>query len=134
MPALLAAPAAGATPLWLTNARLLDGTGAAPRDGTSVLVRDGRVEAIGGAGEPPPPDASTVDLEGRTLMPGLIDAHAHVLAKLPESDEGTEPLLPGTGAHVVAKGDRPRPLSAAEGNQVQMVRPEVRRRFTEPVL
>ena len=99
MPALLAAPAAGATPLWLTNARLLDGTGAAPRDGASVLVRDGRVEAIGGAGEQPPPDASTVDLEGRTLMPGLIDAHAHVLAKLPAPAEGTEPLLPGTAAH-----------------------------------
>ena len=102
MPALLAAPAAGAIPLWLTNARLLDGTGAAPRGGASVLVRDGRVEAIAGAGEQPPPDAWTVDLEGRTLMPGLIDAHAHVLAKLPETAEGTEPLLPGTGAHVVA--------------------------------
>jgi imidazolonepropionase-like amidohydrolase len=102
MPALLAAPAAGAIPLWLTNARVLDGTGAAPRGGASVLVRDGRVEAIAGAGEQPPRDASTVDLEGRTLMPGLIDAHAHVLAKLPASDEGTEPLLPGTGAHVVA--------------------------------
>jgi imidazolonepropionase-like amidohydrolase len=102
MPALLAAPAAGATPLWLANARLLDGTGAAPRGGASVLVRDGRVEAIGDMGEQPPPDVSTIDLDGRTLMPGLIDAHAHVLAKLPEPDEGTEPLLPGTGAHIVA--------------------------------
>jgi len=101
-PALLAAPAAGATPLWLTNARLLDGTGAAPRAGAAVLVRDGRIAAIGGAGEQPPLGASTVDLEGRTLMPGLIDAHAHVLAKLPAPAEGTEPLLPGTAAHVVA--------------------------------
>ena len=36
---------AGATPLRLTNARLLDGTGAAPREGATVLVRDGRIAA-----------------------------------------------------------------------------------------
>jgi imidazolonepropionase-like amidohydrolase len=102
MPALLASPAAGATPLWLTNARLLDGTGSAPRDGAAVLVRDGRIEAVSGAAEQPPAGAATIDLEGRTLMPGLIDAHAHILAKLPEPVEGAEPLLPGTAAHVVA--------------------------------
>jgi imidazolonepropionase-like amidohydrolase len=101
MPALLAAPAAGATPLWLTGARLLDGTGAAARPGVSVLVRDGRVEAVGGAGEPPP-GARAIDLAGRTLMPGLVDAHAHVYAKLPQPAGGAEPMLPGTSAHVVA--------------------------------
>jgi imidazolonepropionase-like amidohydrolase len=102
LPALLAAPAAGATPLWLTNARVLDGTGAAPRAGAAVLVRDGRIAAVTGAAEEPPAGASTIDLEGRTLMPGLIDAHAHIKAKLPEPAEGAEPLLPGTQAHVVA--------------------------------
>jgi imidazolonepropionase-like amidohydrolase len=99
LPALLAAPAAGATPLWLTNARLLDGTGAAPRERASVLVRDGRIEAVGAER---PADAVAVDVGGRTLMPGLVDAHAHVLAKLREPAEGAEPLLPGTAAHVVA--------------------------------
>jgi len=102
LPALLAAPPAGATPLWLTNARLLDGTGAAPRERASVLVRDGRIEAVGDAAAERPNDAATIDLEGRTLMPGLVDAHAHVLAKLPAPVEGAEPLLPGTAAHVVA--------------------------------
>ena len=102
LPALLAAPPAGATPLWLTNARLLDGTGAAPRERASVLVRDGRIEAVGDAAAERPNDAATIDLEGRTLMPGLVDAHAHVLAKLPAPAEGAEPLLPGTAAHVVA--------------------------------
>jgi imidazolonepropionase-like amidohydrolase len=99
LPALLAAPAAGATPLWLTNARLLDGTGAGPRERASVLVRDGRIESVGGE---PPDDAVTVDLEGRTLMPGLVDAHAHVRVKLPAPAAGAEPLLRGTAAHVVA--------------------------------
>ncbi len=100
LPALLAAPPPG-PPLWLTNARLLDGTGAAPREGASVLVRDGRIERVAGAADAPP-DAAAIDLEGRTLMPGLVDAHAHVKAKMPHPDEGAEPLLPGTAAHVVA--------------------------------
>ena len=102
LPALLAAPPPGPTPLWLTNARLLDGTGAPPREGASVLVRDGRIELVAGAADVPPGDAAAIDLEGRTLMPGLVDAHAHVKAKLPQPDEGAEPLLPGTSAHVVA--------------------------------
>jgi imidazolonepropionase-like amidohydrolase len=97
LPALLAAPPAGAQPLLLTNARLLDGTGAPPRDGATVLVRDGRVAAAG-----PADDAVAIDLEGRTLMPGLVDVHAHVRAKLRAPDAGAEPLLPGTAAHVVA--------------------------------
>ena len=65
-----------------------------------MLVRDGRIAAVGD--EPGNGDAVTIDLDGRTLMPGLIDAHAHVLAKLHEPSEGAEPLLPGTSAHVVA--------------------------------
>jgi imidazolonepropionase-like amidohydrolase len=102
LPALLAAPPQGATPLWLTNARLLDGTGGAPRERASVLLRGGRIEAVGDAGEEPSEGVATVDIEGRTLMPGLVDAHAHVLAKLPAPAAGVEPLLPGTAAHVVA--------------------------------
>jgi imidazolonepropionase-like amidohydrolase len=81
---------------------LLDGTGAAPHGRASVLVRDGRIEAVGSAGDDRPADAVTIDVGGRTLMPGLVDAHAHVLAKLREPAEGAEPLLPGTRAHVVA--------------------------------
>jgi len=102
LPALLAAPPAGAAPLWLTNARLIDGSGAAPREHASVLVRDGRIQAVGSAGDESPAGVITIDLARRTLMPGLIDAHAHVLAKLPAPADGAESLLPGTGAHVVA--------------------------------
>jgi imidazolonepropionase-like amidohydrolase len=99
LPALLAAPPAGARPLRLTNARLVDGTGAAPRERATVLVRDGRIAAVDDGRDAA---AVAVDLEGRTLMPGLIDVHAHVRAKLREPAAGAEPLLPGTAAHVVA--------------------------------
>jgi len=101
LPALLAAPAPGASTLWLANARLIDGTGGGAREGASVLVRDGRIERVGAAGEAVPEGATEIDLGGRTLMPGLVDAHAHVYAKPPKLAEGAEPLLPGTEAHFV---------------------------------
>jgi imidazolonepropionase-like amidohydrolase len=65
-----------ASALALTNARLLDGTGAPPRDEVTVVVAEGRIARLGA--EPPPPGAEVLDLEGRTLMPGLIDAHVHL--------------------------------------------------------
>ena len=87
-----------AAALWLTGGALFDGTGSAARPGAAVLVRDGVIEAIAPAGEPPPADADVIELDGRTLMPGLIDAHAHVKAELPQPDPGAEPLLANTRA------------------------------------
>jgi len=101
LPSLINDPPPAEEPLWLTNARLLDGTGAAPRDGVSMLVESGRIARIGGA---PPEHATTVDLDGRTLMPGLIDSHSHVGLSFatPSPRKGAEALLPGTVAHVLA--------------------------------
>ncbi len=66
------------TSLLLNDATLLDCTGADPRPYVSVLVEDGRVSRIGDAGSiAAPTDAQTVDCAGRTLMPGLTDAHVH---------------------------------------------------------
>jgi imidazolonepropionase-like amidohydrolase len=96
---LIAAPPPAPGRVWLTNARLFDGTGAAPRDGAAVLVADGRIERVGDTGDGAPDGARVVDLGGRTLMPGLIDAHAHVYPHLPVPEPGAEPLWPGTGAH-----------------------------------
>ncbi|HET9493372.1 MAG TPA: amidohydrolase family protein [Chloroflexia bacterium] len=66
--------------LLITNARLIDGTGTAPRDGTTVVVQDGRiVEVRHSGGDGSGEGAQVLDLEGRTLLPGLINAHCHVM-------------------------------------------------------
>jgi imidazolonepropionase-like amidohydrolase len=66
------------TALLLDNATLIDGTGAEPRANVSVLVEDGRIAQIGGAAALRAPEgARVVDCAGRTLMPGLTDAHVH---------------------------------------------------------
>jgi imidazolonepropionase-like amidohydrolase len=103
LPALIADPPRAEGRLWLTNARLFDGTGAAVRERVSVLVDAGRIAAVAEGAEAPPEGAVSVDLGGRTLMPGLIDAHAHVGVSFttPEPTHGAEPLLPGTVAHVL---------------------------------
>jgi imidazolonepropionase-like amidohydrolase len=62
----------------LINATLVDGTGTAARSGMAVTVRDGRITAIADR-EPPATDgARRIDLGGRHLLPGLIDAHSHI--------------------------------------------------------
>jgi imidazolonepropionase-like amidohydrolase len=57
---------------------MIDGTGAAPRDHVSLLLRNGVIEQIGGAQMTAPPGAEVRDLTGKTVMPGLISAHSHV--------------------------------------------------------
>jgi len=98
-PALIAAPGPAAGRLWLTNARLFDGTGGAVRDGSAVLVEDGRIRRVGDASEPCPDGARLLDVGQRLLMPGLTDAHTHAAGRLPETLRGAEPALPGTRAH-----------------------------------
>jgi imidazolonepropionase-like amidohydrolase len=68
-------------PILITGGTVVDGTGAAARRGESVLLRDGRVAALGSpADELATADPATVriDATGRTVMPGLIDAHTHL--------------------------------------------------------
>src|SRR5205814_3323302 len=64
----------------LKPAHVFDGESAQLRDGWVVLVRGEKIEAIGSETEvKAPTDAKVIDLPGMTLMPGLIDAHSHVL-------------------------------------------------------
>ena len=64
----------------LKPAHVFDGESAQLHDGWVVLVRGEKIEAIGSATEvKAPTDAKVIDLPGMTLMPGLIDAHSHVL-------------------------------------------------------
>jgi len=64
----------------LKPAHLFDGESAQLHDGWVVLVRGEKIEAVGPASEVKgPADAKVIDLPGTTLMPGLIEAHSHVL-------------------------------------------------------
>jgi imidazolonepropionase-like amidohydrolase len=101
-PCLLADPPPHPGRTWLADALLFDGTGAAPVPGSAVLVQDGRVVRIGSVRDAAPEGAQVVDLGGRVLLPGLIDAHAHVYADPPVPAEGAEPLHPGVTAHLLA--------------------------------
>ncbi|MGH2915057.1 MAG: amidohydrolase family protein [Solirubrobacteraceae bacterium] len=102
LPALLADAAPAAGQLWLTGGAVFDGVSLTRREGVSVLVTDGRIVAVPSAGEDPPEDATVLELEGRTLLPGLIDAHAHVKADLPVPDPGAEALLSEASPHFLA--------------------------------
>lgn len=98
-PALIASPPPHPRPLWLTNARLFDGAGTASRDNMAVLVENGLIRQIGSADDAPPFSADVIDLGGRVLMPGLIDAHTHASGEVPKTLKGAEPILDGTAAH-----------------------------------
>jgi len=56
-----------------------------PIEGGTVLVADGKIAAVAGADFKPPAGAATVDATGKWVLPGFIDAHAHLGA----SEEGT---------------------------------------------
>jgi imidazolonepropionase-like amidohydrolase len=73
-------PEPPAAPLAIVHATIwtADKAGTTYDNGT-ILLRDGRISALGKAGEVPvPPDAQVVDAAGRVVTPGLIDAHSHL--------------------------------------------------------
>ena len=73
-------PKPPATVYLLKPAHIFDGESAQLHDNWVVLVRGEKIEAVGPAGDVrAPADAKVIDLPGLTLMPGLIEAHSHIL-------------------------------------------------------
>lgn len=69
------APAAATV---FTGARIITGLDRAPLENASLLVENGRVVRVGRARDVTPPKGATVvSLEGKTIMPALIDTHTH---------------------------------------------------------
>ena len=90
------AGARGGPLLLLHDAVVIDGRGGPASPATSVLVADGRIAGIGPARELESryPDAEARDLDGRYLVPGFVDAHAHVtLGPVEVSVEGGAPTV-----------------------------------------
>ena len=98
-PALIAAPAAAHERIWLTGARLFDGTGSPLRENAAILIEDGIIRRIADAAEPCPDGAWPLDVGRRVLMPGLTDAHTHASGIIPQVAKGAEEPLPGIAAH-----------------------------------
>lgn len=63
----------------LTHVRVIDGTGTAPRDDQTLILRDGNIAVIGGAASVTiPAGAQVLDLTGKTVIPGLVMMHEHL--------------------------------------------------------
>jgi imidazolonepropionase-like amidohydrolase len=78
----VAALRAGSSPLALLHGRLIDGLGSEPVEDGFVLCREGRIESVGTMADyrrPSDEGLAEVDVAGRTLLPGLIDCHVHLV-------------------------------------------------------
>ena len=85
-------------PTALFGATVFTGTGERI-DGGTVLIRDGKIEAVG-AGLVPPASYDFVDAAGKYITPGLIDAHSHLgvypSPSVPAHSDGNELTDPNT--------------------------------------
>jgi imidazolonepropionase-like amidohydrolase len=63
----------------LEGATLIDGSGGTPKNDAVIIIRNGHIAAVARVNEISiPSDAERINLVGKTIIPGLIDAHAHV--------------------------------------------------------
>jgi imidazolonepropionase-like amidohydrolase len=78
-PATRAFVSMDAPKLALVHARVIDGTGAAPRENQVLLVERGLISAVGDSAQVAvPAGARVVDLAGRTVLPGFVMVHEHM--------------------------------------------------------
>ena len=98
LPSSLAAENAAVTAL--RCGRLLDPASGSVTEGAVVVVRGGRIEAVGKA---VPPGARMIDLSRHTCLPGLIDSHTHVMLE-PEDERGAPPVISKSVAFRTVQG------------------------------
>ncbi len=70
-----------AAPYWITGGTLIDGTGAEPRPNPGIYINEGTIAALGKP-DSLPTDTKTINAEGKWVLPGLYDLHAHITFKL----------------------------------------------------
>ena len=78
----------------LVHVRVIDGTGAAPLDDQTIVISDGKIQSIGpSAAAKVAPNTRIVDLQGYTVLPGLVGMHNHLF--FPEG--GSPPIYSDMG-------------------------------------
>lgn len=89
--------------LLFKNATLLDCTGSEPVPSAWVVAEDGLIKETGSGKTPRFSKAEAVDCKGKTLMPGLIDAHMHASLFTNDLGELHRRYLPSMGCFMAAK-------------------------------
>ncbi|WP_347159248.1 amidohydrolase family protein [Pontibacter chitinilyticus] len=81
----------------LTDAKVIDGTGAKAKEHQTIILRDGRIEKIGSAKKVKvPKEAEVIDCSGKTLIPGLVMLHEHLYYTMPLEGFFNIAEMPGT--------------------------------------
>jgi imidazolonepropionase-like amidohydrolase len=63
----------------LTHVRVIDGTGAAPRENQTLIINNGVITTMGSSASTDiPTGAQTIDLTGKSVIPGLVMVHEHL--------------------------------------------------------
>jgi imidazolonepropionase-like amidohydrolase len=87
--ALIAGGTASAGNVVIHAGTLIDGVSATPRQQVSILIRDDKIVGVE-SGYTSPAGAEVIDLSKATVMPGFIDCHIHISAKLPSRTNATQ--------------------------------------------
>jgi hypothetical protein len=116
--------------LAITHVRVIDGNGTAPREDQTVVLRDGRIAAVG-AHVAVPDGATVIDGSGRTLIPGLVGMHDHMFypaprvnpaERLPRYQGGARPIGDDEDFRSAAPAADPAPGGPPRRHHVDLAR------------
>lgn len=83
----------------LTNVRVIDGTGAAPRENQTIIIEGERITRLGpSASTTPPQGANVLDLNGYTVTPGFVGLHEHTYFR--QTTRATQMTVSGPMAYL----------------------------------
>lgn len=100
-----AAATPAASPIALVHASLWGAAGGSRISDATIVVQNGRILAVGGPATPVPEGVGIVDVGGKIVTPGIIDAHSHIgvypspsIEATQDGNEMTDPVTPHVDA------------------------------------